>query len=35
MAQTIEWYLNNRAWLDNVRSGAYMAYYETYYGKQA
>jgi len=34
MTETIEWYLNNRAWLDNVRSGAYMDYYETYYGKQ-
>ncbi len=30
---TIEWYLANREWLDNVRSGAYMAYYEAYYSE--
>lgn len=31
MAETIEWYLANREWLDNVRSGAYMDYYSAYY----
>lgn len=31
MAETIEWYLANREWLDNVRSGAYMDYYNAYY----
>lgn len=30
--ETIEWYLNNRKWLDDVRSGAYMKYYQQYYG---
>ncbi len=29
--QTIHWYLDNRAWLDNVTSGAYRAYYERQY----
>jgi dTDP-glucose 4,6-dehydratase len=32
IAETIEWYLANREWLDNVRSGAYRAYYDDYYG---
>lgn len=31
MAETIEWYLANMVWLDNVRSGAYMDYYNAYY----
>ena len=32
IAETIDWYLANCEWLDNVRSGAYRAYYEMYYG---
>lgn len=28
---TIDWYLNNEAWLKNVTSGAYLAYYEKQY----
>jgi dTDP-glucose 4,6-dehydratase len=31
MGETIKWSLANRSWLDNVRSGAYMAYYDAYY----
>jgi len=31
IAETIEWYLANQAWLDNVRSGVYMEYYNQYY----
>lgn len=31
ITETIHWYLNNREWLDDVRSGAYMDYYEQYY----
>jgi len=34
MDETIEWYLNNQEWLSGVRSGAYMEYYDTYYGKE-
>lgn len=32
MQQTVEWYLGNSEWLDNVRSGAYRDYYEKLYG---
>jgi dTDP-glucose 4,6-dehydratase len=28
---TVEWYMNNSAWLENVRSGAYTSYYEKQY----
>lgn len=28
---TIDWYLNNTAWLENVTSGAYQAYYNDMY----
>ena len=29
--ETIEWYLNNQEWLDNVTSGDYQKYYEKMY----
>lgn len=28
---TVDWYLNNQQWLDNVTSGAYLNYYESQY----
>jgi dTDP-glucose 4,6-dehydratase len=28
---TIDWYLNNQDWLNNVTSGAYASYYEKQY----
>ncbi len=31
---TVEWYLNNEPWLDNVTSGAYQSYYEQQYIKR-
>jgi dTDP-glucose 4,6-dehydratase len=31
---TIDWYMANTSWLERVRSGAYMAYYEQQYGKR-
>jgi dTDP-glucose 4,6-dehydratase len=31
LRQTIEWYRNNQAWLDDVRAGEYQSYYEKYY----
>jgi dTDP-glucose 4,6-dehydratase len=31
LAQTIDWYLENTEWLDNVTSGAYQHYYEQQY----
>ena len=32
MAETIEWYLENLEWVDNVTSGEYVKYYEMMYG---
>ncbi len=32
LAKTVDWYLNNQAWLDNVTSGNYKKYYEEMYG---
>lgn len=31
LEKTVEWYLNNQSWLDNVTSGEYQAYYEKQY----
>jgi dTDP-glucose 4,6-dehydratase len=31
LRSTIAWYMQNRAWSDNVRTGAYRTYYETHY----
>jgi len=31
LSQTIDWYLSNRKWLDNVTSGNYQKYYENQY----
>lgn len=31
LSQTIDWYLNNRDWLDNVTSGNYQNYYDKQY----
>ncbi len=31
MRKTIKWYLDNKDWLDKVKSGAYMDYYDSYY----
>ena len=31
LAATIDWYLDNTAWLENVTSGAYQAYYNDMY----
>ncbi|MCF0178489.1 MAG: GDP-mannose 4,6-dehydratase, partial [Bacteroidales bacterium] len=30
--KTVEWYLNNQEWLDNVTSGEYQNYYDKMYG---
>ena len=32
LSKTIDWYLENTQWLDNVTSGAYRKYYEDMYG---
>jgi dTDP-glucose 4,6-dehydratase len=31
LAKTVDWYLDNKAWLDSVTSGAYANYYEKMY----
>ena len=31
IAKTVDWYLENRSWLDHVTSGAYMDYYKHQY----
>ncbi len=31
MAETIRWYLDNRAWTERILSGAYLTYYEEMY----
>lgn len=31
LKQTIQWYLDNSAWVENVRSGAYRSYYDRMY----
>ena len=33
IVKTIEWYLNNQAWVEEVTSGDYQGYYEKMYGK--
>lgn len=32
LSETIDWFLNNTQWLDNINSGAYKNYFETFYG---
>ncbi|MEO7263912.1 MAG: dTDP-glucose 4,6-dehydratase [Ferruginibacter sp.] len=34
LSRTIDWYLNNSDWLNDVTSGAYKNYYEEQYGKR-
>jgi len=31
MEETVAWYLKNRSWLDNIRSGQYIKYYDKLY----
>ena len=33
IAQTIEWYLNNKEWWQNILSGEYANYFDKMYGK--
>ena len=32
LEQTVDWYRDNRAWWEPIRSGDYRAYYERQYG---
>lgn len=35
ISKTIDWYLNNRQWIDDVTSGNYQKYYKTQYSSKA
>jgi len=32
LQKTIQWYMNNQQWIDNVTSGDYQKYYAEQYG---
>ncbi len=32
--KTVQWYLDNAEWLDNVTSGEYQSYYDNMYGNE-
>ena len=32
--KTVDWYIENQQWLDNVTSGNYQKYYEDMYGNR-
>ena len=34
LAKTVRWYQENQAWVERVRSGAYLEYYEQMYGEK-
>src|SRR5690242_6530890 len=34
LSDTIDWYKNNKSWLNSVRAGEYRQYYEKYYEKR-
>ncbi|PYS99484.1 MAG: dTDP-glucose 4,6-dehydratase [Acidobacteria bacterium] len=34
LQSTIDWYLNNQAWVDNIRNGEYRNYYKAMYGAE-
>ncbi len=34
IAETIDWYLNNLDWMENVKSGGYQEYYDKMYSKK-
>jgi dTDP-glucose 4,6-dehydratase len=34
MTETVQWYLDNRSWWERIKTGEYMNYYETWYGKR-
>ena len=34
LSKTIDWYLNNGEWLNDVTSGAYTKYYKKQYGER-
>lgn len=33
LRSTVKWYIDNRSWWENIKTGAYLEYYERHYGK--
>jgi len=34
LPETVEWYIGNASWVEHVRSGAYLKYYDEMYGRR-
>ena len=34
LEKTVDWFLTNQTWLDNVTSGAYQSYYQGMYANR-
>lgn len=34
LEETIKWYIKNRRWWENIKTGEYQEYYEKMYGKR-
>jgi dTDP-glucose 4,6-dehydratase len=34
LSKTIDWYLNNKTWLEHVTSGTYQSYYQSMYASR-
>ena len=34
LSKTIDWYLNNEQWVEDIKSGAYSTYYKEQYGNR-
>jgi dTDP-glucose 4,6-dehydratase len=34
LEKTVDWYLDNQSWMDNVTSGNYQAYYQKQYSER-
>lgn len=34
LEETVQWYMENTEWLDSVKDGSYMKYYDTQYGQR-
>ena len=34
LAQTVQWYIDNKSWWQDIKTGAYLKYYEQQYGKK-
>jgi len=34
LAQSVQWYIDNKSWWEDIKTGAYLKYYEEQYGKK-